>query len=135
MTTKPGSPLRQRMLEDMQLLGLQQEPEVPYSRAVSQLAQHYHRSPDQLGDEELRQGFPAIAPVSPPFYAGGLRLQEGTHLQDADVDSARLRLYIYGKRKQDRYVPLAAVNVVTTTRTLAIIQSSRDGVPARGYKP
>jgi integrase/recombinase XerD len=51
------SPLRQRMLEDMQLRGLSARTQEAYARAVWQLAQHYHRSPDQLGDEELRQYF------------------------------------------------------------------------------
>ena len=57
MTTKPGSPLRQRMLEDMQLRGLSARTQESYIRAVSQLAQHYHRSPAQLSDEDLRQYF------------------------------------------------------------------------------
>jgi integrase/recombinase XerD len=169
---------------------------VPYTRAVRQLAQHYHRRPDQLGDQELRQYFlyltnqrkqarptvtialcglkfcyeqtlkqpwPTLRFVRPPrehklpvvlsrkevrhilslvrlpgyrvclttIYAGGLRLQEGTHLQVADVDSARMLLHIHGKRK-GLATYLAAVNLITPTRTLAIIQSSLDGVPACG---
>ena len=40
------------------------------------------------------------------IYCCGLRLQEGTHLQVPDVDSARLLLHIHGKGKQDRFVPL-----------------------------
>jgi integrase/recombinase XerD len=51
------SPLRQRMLEDMQLRGLSARTQEAYARAVRQLAQYYHRSPDQLSDEELRQYF------------------------------------------------------------------------------
>ncbi len=51
------SPLQQRMLEDMQLRGLSARTQEAYARVVWQLAQHYHRSPDQLGDEELRQYF------------------------------------------------------------------------------
>src|SRR6266446_5430733 len=51
------SPLRQRMLEDMQLRGLSARTQEAYARAVWQLAQHYHRSPEQLRDEELRQYF------------------------------------------------------------------------------
>ena len=49
------SPLQQRMLEDMQLRGLSARTQEAYARAVWQLAQHYHRSPDQLSEEELRQ--------------------------------------------------------------------------------
>ncbi|MBI2828548.1 MAG: phage integrase N-terminal SAM-like domain-containing protein, partial [Acidobacteria bacterium] len=41
------------------------------------------------------------------IYGCGLRLQEGTHLEVADVDSARMCLFIHGKGKRDRYVPMA----------------------------
>jgi len=171
MTTRAMSPLRQRMLEDMQLRGLSARTQEAYARAVWQLAQHYQRRPDQLSDEELRRYFlylanekkfarptttialcgikffyeqtlkqpwPTLRFVRPAherklpvvlsraevrqilglvripvyraclttIYACGLRLQEGTHLQVADVDSARMLLHIHGKAKQDRYVPL-----------------------------
>ncbi|MGH9883487.1 MAG: site-specific integrase [Pyrinomonadaceae bacterium] len=171
MTTRAMSPLRQRMLEDMQLRGLSARTQEAYARAVWQLAAYYHRSPEQLSDEELRlyflylanekklarptttialcgikffyeqtlkQPWPTLRFVRPPrewklpvvlsrkevrqilalvkipvyraclttIYACGLRLQEGTHLQVADVDSARMLLHVHGKGKQDRYVPL-----------------------------
>ena len=171
MTTGAMTPLRQRMLEDMQLRGLSARTQEAYTRAVSQLAQHYQRSPDQLGDEELRQYFlyltnvkkqarptttialcgikffyeqtlkqpwPTLRFVRAPhehklpvvlsraevrhilslvripvyrtclttIYACGLRLQEGTQLQVADVDSGCRQLRIHGKGKKDRYVPL-----------------------------
>ena len=51
------TPLRQRMLEDMQLRGFSARTQECYVAAVRQLAAHYHRSPDQLGEEELRQYF------------------------------------------------------------------------------
>ena len=51
------SPLQQRMLEDMQLRGLSARTQEAYARAVWQLAQYYHRRPDQLSDAELRQYF------------------------------------------------------------------------------
>ena len=41
------------------------------------------------------------------IYSCGLRLQEGTHLQVADIDSARMMLHVrLGKGGKDRYVPL-----------------------------
>jgi integrase/recombinase XerD len=41
------------------------------------------------------------------IYSCGLRLQEGTHLQVADIDSARLMIHVrHGKGAKDRYVPL-----------------------------
>ncbi len=40
------------------------------------------------------------------IYSCGLRLQEGTHLQVPDIDSARRLVHIHGKGATDRYVPL-----------------------------
>ncbi len=51
------TPLRQRMIEDMQLRGLSEKTQDSYMRAVRQLAEHYARSPDQISEEELRQYF------------------------------------------------------------------------------
>jgi site-specific recombinase XerD len=42
------------------------------------------------------------------IYGCGLRLLEGARLEVADIDSARMALFIHGKGKQDRYVPMAA---------------------------
>jgi integrase/recombinase XerD len=53
--------LRQRMLEDMQLRGLSARTQGSYITAVRQVAEHYHRSPDQLTEEELRQYFLYLA--------------------------------------------------------------------------
>lgn len=40
-------------------------------------------------------------------YCCGLRLQEGTHLQIPDIDSARSLVHVHlGKGEKDRYVPL-----------------------------
>ena len=51
------TPLRRRMLEDLQLRGLAPKTQQCYLDAVRQLAHYYHRPPDQLSDEELRQYF------------------------------------------------------------------------------
>jgi len=51
------TPLRQQMIEDMQLNGLSASTQKLYADAVKQLAQHYHRSPDQLSEQDLRQYF------------------------------------------------------------------------------
>jgi site-specific recombinase XerD len=71
-----------------------------------------HKLPVVLSREEVRQilalvKLPGYRACLTTIYAAGLRLQEGTHLQVTDVDSARMLLHIHGKRKQDRYVPLA----------------------------
>ena len=48
------SPQRARMIEDMTLAGLALGTQKLYVQAVRRLAAHYHRSPDQLGEEEVR---------------------------------------------------------------------------------
>jgi len=52
-----GTPLRQRMIEDMQLHGFAARTQEAYLLAVSQLARHFRKSPDQINEEELRQYF------------------------------------------------------------------------------
>lgn len=49
--------LRQKMLEDMQLHGLAARTQESYLRVVRQLAAHYHKPPDQINEDELRQYF------------------------------------------------------------------------------
>lgn len=51
------TPLRQKMIEDLQLRGLAEITQVKYVTAVRQLAEHYRKSPDQISEEELRQYF------------------------------------------------------------------------------
>lgn len=54
---KPVSPLRQRMIEDMDLKGFSVKTQLSYVRSVCALARFYGRSPDTLSDEELRAYF------------------------------------------------------------------------------
>ena len=166
------TPLRQKMIEDMQLRGLSERTQEAYVRAVRQLAEYYGRSPDQISEAELRQFFlylrnekrasrstclvtlnglrffyqytlqrswpnssmvrlrrekklPVILSQAEvrrvlgclrrshfrvcliTIYSCGLRLQEGVHLQVADINSDRGLLHIrQGKGNKDRYVPL-----------------------------
>ncbi len=175
------SELRKRMIECLQLRGLSERTQESYVRAVRQLAEHYHKSPDLITEEELRQYFlylknvkhysrstatiaicgikfffertlekdwttfslvrpapekklPVILSVAEvrkvlslirlpryrvclsTIYSCGLRLQEGTNLHVADIDSARLMLHVrHGKGAKDRYVPLP-------TRTLELLR-------------
>ena len=51
------TPLRQRMVEDMQLRGLAERTQDVYVFSIRQLAEHYDKSPDQVTEEELRQYF------------------------------------------------------------------------------
>jgi integrase/recombinase XerD len=164
--------LRKRMIECLQLRGLSERTQESYVRAVRQLAEHYHKSPGVISEEELRQYFlfiknikhysrntmtiaicgirfcyeqtlnrnwaifgivrptpekklPVILSLAEgrdilrrvrlprykvcltTIYSCGLRLQEGTHLQVADIDSGRMMIHVrHGKGAKDRYVPL-----------------------------
>ena len=56
--------LRKRMIEDLpacwtdrQLRGMSDRTIGMYTRSVRQLAEHYHKSPDKITEEELRQYF------------------------------------------------------------------------------
>jgi len=51
------SPLRTRMVEDMQLHGLSRSTQQAYVHSIVKLAKYYHKSPDLLSEEELRQYF------------------------------------------------------------------------------
>ena len=54
-STHPISPLRQRMIEDMQLRKLAPKTQTSYIRAVKKLADYLGRSPDRATAEDLRQ--------------------------------------------------------------------------------
>jgi len=48
------TPLRQRMLEDMSIRNLAQNTQLSYLQQVNAYAQHFHRSPADLGPEQVR---------------------------------------------------------------------------------
>jgi site-specific recombinase XerD len=49
------TPLRQKMIEDMQLHGLSGATQKSYVGHIRQLAAYYHKSPGQLSEEEVRR--------------------------------------------------------------------------------
>jgi hypothetical protein len=49
--------LRKRMIESLQLRGFSRRTQEMYVRAVRLLAEHYHKPPDLITEEELRQYF------------------------------------------------------------------------------
>jgi integrase/recombinase XerD len=51
------SPLRTRMLEDMQLHGYSRRTQLAYVHSIVKLAKYYHKSPDLVSEDELRQYF------------------------------------------------------------------------------
>lgn len=68
--------------------------------------------PDVLSREEIQRILSAVRILRhraclTAIYSLGLRLQEGTHLQVADIDSTRMVVHIHhGKGAKDRFVPL-----------------------------
>ena len=48
------TPLRRRMLEDMQVRNLSSPTQTTYLQHVARFARHFHRSPECLGPEEIR---------------------------------------------------------------------------------
>jgi integrase/recombinase XerD len=52
--SKPISPLRQRMIDDMTMRNLSPNTQETYIRSVAQFSAFHRRSPDQLGVEHLR---------------------------------------------------------------------------------
>lgn len=54
-STQAGTPLRQRMIEDMRLRKMSQSTQVDYIRAVRKLAAFLGRSPDTASVEDLRR--------------------------------------------------------------------------------
>ena len=51
------SPLRLRLIEDLQLAGMCERTQEAYVRAVRQLAEYCGKSPDQIDEEEIRSYF------------------------------------------------------------------------------
>lgn len=51
------SPLRTRMLEDLQLHSFSHSTQQAYVRSIAKLATYYHKSPDLISEDELRQYF------------------------------------------------------------------------------
>ncbi len=119
------TPLRQRMLDALQVRGMAVRTQQAYIDAVAGLARHYGRSPDTLTADEvqryllhlLRERKLSHSSVNQCgsacrfFCASGLRLSELCRLRVADIDSAADRMCIRvvaGKGGKDRYVPLAS---------------------------
>jgi integrase/recombinase XerD len=75
-------------------------------------AQRARKLPAVLRVEEVRRTLGRVRTVHnavflTTVYSCGLRLQEGLHLEVADIDSARLMVHVHrGKGAKDRYVPL-----------------------------
>jgi len=58
------TPLRKRMMEDLQLKGYSASTRQGYLRAVAKLAEYYHCSPELMTEKQLRDYFLRLAPQS-----------------------------------------------------------------------
>ena len=58
------TPLRQHMIEDLQLRGLSERTQDMDVRAVRQLAEHDQKSPNQMTEEERRDSFLSLKHVT-----------------------------------------------------------------------
>src|SRR6266702_7981753 len=73
------TPLRQRMLHDMQIRNLAVNTQKTYLLQVSSFARHFRRSPEVLGPEEIRAWIihltneRKLAPASVQLAVGALR--------------------------------------------------------------
>ena len=65
--------LRQKMTEDLQLIGRSESTQQAYLRAVRKLAEFYQRSPDKLSEERVRKYFLTIKNVH-HYAPGSLRV-------------------------------------------------------------
>jgi integrase/recombinase XerD len=106
------TPLRRRMLEDLQLRGLASKTQECYLAAVHQRAQHDRRAPDQLSEEDLRQYFLSL-------------------LTDKKVAESTLRIHLYGirffyERTLKRPWPLFALTRPRHSQKLPVVLSPQE---------
>src|SRR5215813_8108327 len=88
--SKPISPLRQRMIDDMTMRNLSPSSQETYIRAVAQFSAFHRRSPDKLGVEHLREYqlhlvSRGITTNSICVKMGALRFFYGTTLRRPDI--------------------------------------------------
>ena len=62
------TPLRKRMIEDLQLKGYSPNTQQAYLHAVEKLARYYHKSPADINEDELRAYFLHLTQVERCAY-------------------------------------------------------------------
>jgi site-specific recombinase XerD len=100
------------MIEDMQLRGFTPSTQQVYLDAIKNLARHYHRSPDQLSEQEIRDFF---------FY---LSEQKGLARSTLRVHVYALK-FLYQKTLQRKW-PVLALMRVKRGRRLPVVLSLKE---------
>src|ERR1700676_2484820 len=88
------SPLRQRMIDDMTVRNLAPNTMLCYLKQVSYFAQHFGRSPDRLGPEEI------------PSYQIYSAKERRVSISSRTVAVSALRFLYHVTLKQDRVIEM-----------------------------
>jgi integrase/recombinase XerD len=104
--------LRERMLEDLRLRGFALKTQEAYLGAVRQLAGHYHKPPDQISEEELRQYF--------------LYLQEVKQIAPSTFTIALTGLKFFFEHTLHRHWPTFALVRPTREKKLPVVLSIQE---------
>jgi integrase/recombinase XerD len=106
------TPLRQRMLEDMRIRNLAENTQISYIRQVVAYAAHFHRSPEELGPEDVRayqlylMQTRKLAPSSIGIATGALRflykvtLKRDWTVEEIPMPKKRFRLPVILSREE-----------------------------------
>lgn len=120
---KPVSPLRQRMLEDMDLKGFSIRTQDSYVRAVAKLGSFYKRSPATLTDEEIRS------------YFVHLKVERKLSRTTVAIALSGIKFFIETTLKRD--FKLTGVPVPKRQKKLPVVLSTGEvrAILAKVYKP
>lgn len=103
------TPLRHRMIEEMQLRGLAESTQKNYMYTVRRLAAHYDRSPDQITDDEIRS-----------YY---LYLRNEKQLAQSSLQVTILALRFFYEKTLKRKLPTLDVLKARRGKTVPVVLS------------
>jgi site-specific recombinase XerD len=110
---QPVSPLRQRMLEDMDMRGFSVKTQMSYVRSVQGLARYFNnRSPDKLSDEEIRR------------YFVHLKVERKLARQTVTIALCGIKFFIESTLKRD--FSLTGVPVPKRQKKLPVVLSTKE---------
>ena len=109
---QPVSPLRQRMLEDMDMRGFSVKTQNSYVQSVVKLSRYFKRSPDTLSNEEIRRYF---------VY---LKCERKLARQTVTIALCGIKFFIETTLKRD--FSLTGVPVPKRRKTLPVVLSTAE---------